>query len=112
MYPRQLEITKEGEVIEYKSTWQKFKGTADEQADLNDLRTAWVDLPQKNHDFVQGLIAQYDQKGSLSEKQWYWVAKLAGDLPDRKVPNFTLGLKDDLAELEDLRAGKALLAIT
>jgi len=40
------------------------------------------------------------------------VAKLAGDLPDRKVPNFTLGLKDDLAELEDLRAGKAPLAIT
>ena len=45
VFPQQLEITKEGEVIEYKSTWQKFKGTADEQADLNDLRTAWMDLP-------------------------------------------------------------------
>ena len=95
----------------YGTSAPKFKGTAEEQTDLNELRVAWAELPEKNHEFVQSLIAQFDKHGHLSEKQWYWVRKLAGELPDRQVPDFTKGMSDDLAELEQLRGGKASLAI-
>lgn len=34
------------------------------------------DLPQKDHEFANSLIHQYQKKGSLSEKQMWWVQKL------------------------------------
>jgi len=76
-------------VSKYGTSAPKFKGTAEEQTDLNELRVAWAELPEKNHEFVQSLIAQFDKHGHLSEKQWYWVRKLAGELPDRQVPDFS-----------------------
>ena len=110
VFPQQLEITKEGVVSKYGYA-PKSKGTETEHADLNELRVGWADLPQKNHEFVQSLVAQFDKHGQLSEKQWFWLAKLASELPDRQVPDFVAGMEAELAELEQLRGGKSSFAI-
>jgi hypothetical protein len=80
--------------------------------DLQDLTMGWMDLPEKDHTFAQSLLFQWDTKQWLSGKQWYWVGQMASKLPDRQVPDFTKGLKDELDELESLRGGKAPLATT
>ena len=40
------------------------------QESLEVLRTS-------TNDFAESLLAQYDERGDLSEKQWYWINKLA-----------------------------------
>jgi hypothetical protein len=42
-------------------------------------------LPQKDQEFVASLLAQLSSKGKLSEKQWYWVEKLAGQVMQLEV---------------------------
>ena len=86
--------------------------TQQQQDDLVDLTVGWMELPDKDHTFAQSLLFQWNTKQWLSPKQWYWLGALAGKLPDRQVPDFTKGLKDELDELESLRGGKAPLAIT
>lgn len=49
-------------------------------------------LPQvsaRQKDFAGSLIWQFKNKGKLSEKQWYWVQKLAEDAETAGVPDFT-----------------------
>lgn len=44
---------------------------------MQDLRTAIAQLRnQQDNNFAMSLVQQYDRKGSLSEKQEYWVHKL------------------------------------
>ena len=85
--------------------------TDQQKQDLEDLTQGWMDLPEKDHPFAQSLLFQWNTKQWLSPKQWYWLGALAGKLPDRQVPDFTKGLKDELDELESLRGGNAPLAI-
>lgn len=46
--------------------------------DINALRAA-VQNGSVRGDFPSSLLRQFDQRGSLSEKQWFWVAKLASE---------------------------------
>jgi len=52
--------------------------TRQSMADLEVLRTrmGW-------HNFASSLVAQFDQRGDLSDKQWPWVAKLAAEQRQR-----------------------------
>jgi len=83
---------------------------------VNELRTALTagTVPSRSIDFALSLVAQFDKKGELSEKQMYWVEKLAAgpasnepisvpdacgifDMFDRvelKYPKITLRLED------------------
>ena len=85
--------------------------TQREKGDLEDLTLGWMELPEKDHKFAQSLLFQWNTKQWLSPKQWYWVGALAEKLPDRQVPDFTKGVKDDLDEIENLRGANAPLAI-
>ena len=86
--------------------------TEQQLADIDELMVGWMELPTKDQNFAQSLLFQWNTKQWLSPKQWYWLGALAGKLPDRQVPDFTKGLKDELDELESLRGGKSSLAIT
>jgi hypothetical protein len=46
------------------------------------LRKALPALPAKDQSFAQSLLDQHDIRGSLSEKQAYWVNKLAAKAAD------------------------------
>jgi hypothetical protein len=83
-----------------------------QKADLEDLAKGWMDLPAKDHSFVQSLLLQWNTKQWLSGKQWYWLQKLAEKLPDRQVPDFSLGLDAELEEIERLRVEKSSLALS
>lgn len=49
------------------------------------LRKVLPALPAKDQSFAQSLLDQFDMRGSLSEKQAYWVDKLAaGPAPKRE----------------------------
>ena len=46
-------------------------------------------LPGDTKQFAQSLVRQFEKKGSLSEKQWPWVAKLIEQAECVGVPDFT-----------------------
>lgn len=50
------------------------------------LRTNLANLGGKDQDFAKSLIKQRDQKGSLSEKQAFWVVKLAERASGTEAP--------------------------
>lgn len=50
------------------------------------LRKVLPTLPAKDQSFAQSLIAQFELRGSLSEKQAYWVDKLAAGAAPRPEP--------------------------
>jgi len=43
---------------------------------IEDLRAA--ELSDRDRNFADSLLDQYERTGGLSDKQWYWVVKLAG----------------------------------
>jgi|HigsolmetaAR206D_1030411.scaffolds.fasta_scaffold01597_4 hypothetical protein len=49
-------------------------------------------LPASKKDFANSLLTQLAHKGSLSDKQWYWVDKLA-DMA-QGIPDFTMGMAE------------------
>lgn len=51
------------------------------------LRRA-VDAGVATGDFPVSLIEQYERKGYLSHKQWYWVDRLATPRPVEQLPSF------------------------
>ena len=42
-----------------------------------DQNQAIETLREARGEFPQSLVAQFDRRGSLSDKQWHWVVKLA-----------------------------------
>ena len=50
-----------------------------QQPDINALRS-------NTNSFAQSLCTQFDRKGSLSEKQWFWVNKLVTEA-DQPTPS-------------------------
>ena len=67
---------------------------------IETLRAALPTLSAKSQSFAQSLLDQHDMRGSLSEKQMYWVNKLAAEAADRKAPRETA--KIDLTKIVDL----------
>jgi len=51
--------------------------TTEANQDLHALELALPKLSAKDHDFAKSLLGQAVDKGSLSEKQMFWVRKLA-----------------------------------
>ena len=51
-------------------------------------------LPSGDQGFASSLIVQYDAKGELTEKQWYWIERLAADVGAGDVPDFTQPAKE------------------
>lgn len=48
-------------------------------------------LSERDKPFAESLLSQLERKGSLSDKQWYWVGKLADTAEKAKdgIPDFT-----------------------
>jgi len=44
-------------------------------------------LPKSKIDFAASLLDQFDRKGQLSDRQWFWVQKLADE--SEGIPDFT-----------------------
>lgn len=57
--------------------------------DISGLRAA-VDAGRVRSNFADSLLRQFDERGFLSEKQWFWVNKLASDegRPVEQLPAF------------------------
>ena len=53
------------------------------------LHLRYPELSAEKRDFALSLAAQFKTKGTLSEKQWYWVEKLADAIQCAGVPDFT-----------------------
>jgi hypothetical protein len=64
---------------------------------IETLRAALPALSVKSQAFAQSLLDQFALRGSLSEKQMYWVEKLATEAADRKAPRETAQI--DLAKI-------------
>lgn len=58
------------------------------------LHLRYPELPAEKRDFALSLAAQFKTKGYLSEKQWFWVEKLADAVQCAGVPDFTRTLPD------------------
>lgn len=56
---------------------------------IKTLSEAVENLPAERIEFAKSLIAQFKKKGSLSDKQWYWIGKLTDMASPTKVPDFT-----------------------
>ena len=56
---------------------------------LKTLREGIASLAPGDQGFAASLIVQYDAKGALTEKQWYWIERLAADVGAGDVPDFT-----------------------
>ena len=54
-------------------------------------------LPKGDQPFALDLLNTLKSKGSLSEKQWYWVEKLASTAEVAGVPDFTMDADDQPA---------------
>jgi hypothetical protein len=52
---------------------ERLKGLADQ-------------IPQRDRGFCDSLISQYEKKGKLSEKQWYWVNRIAEQIENPPPP--------------------------
>ena len=78
--------------------------TDEQKRDLEDLTQGWMDLPLKDHTFAQSLLFQWNTKQWLSDKQWHWVGKMASALPDRQVPDFTVGRLPEIEKIEAARS--------
>ena len=48
------------------------------------LRAVLGELEHKNHHLAESLLSQWEKKGHLSRKQWYWVSKLSGLTSEKK----------------------------
>ncbi len=48
-------------------------------------------LSERDKSFAESLLSQLERKGSLSDKQWYWIGKLADTAEKAKegIPDFT-----------------------
>jgi len=53
---------------------------------IANLRAALPSLSAKSQAFARSLLDQFALRGSLSDKQMYWVEKLATEAADRKAP--------------------------
>jgi hypothetical protein len=69
--------------------------------DLTALKAGVDKLPANDQGFAQSLIAQATKRGSLTEKQWYWVGKLAERL---KAPEKDTAPVTQLADLSRVLA--------
>lgn len=57
------------------------------------LKSGLDKIPAKDQSFVKSLLSQHATKGKLSEKQWYWVGKMAQSLePKPNIPAFTFSV--------------------
>lgn len=56
-----------------------------ECAAVEDLRSLVVHMTARSKDFAESLLKQYDDRGSLSDKQMFWVRKLANDAKQVRV---------------------------
>ena len=61
---------------------------------LKTLRDGIATLAPGDQGFAASLIVQYDAKGELTEKQWYWIERLAADVGAGDVPDFTQPAKE------------------
>ena len=61
---------------------------------LKTLREGIATLAPGDQGFAASLIVQYDAKGELTEKQWYWIERLAADVGAGDVPDFTQPAKE------------------
>ena len=61
---------------------------------LKTLREGIASLAPGDQGFAASLIVQYDAKGELTEKQWYWIERLAADVGAGDVPDFTQPAKE------------------
>ena len=50
-----------------------------------DQNQAIETLREARGEFPQSLVAQFDRRGSLSDKQWHWVVKLASERVSERV---------------------------
>jgi hypothetical protein len=66
--------------------------------DISMLVAALPSLPVKDQGFASSLIAQHGKKG-LTDKQWYWVAKLASTTSAPAVVATTVGDVSKIVEL-------------
>lgn len=57
-------------------------------------------LPDSKIDFAKSLLTQYDRKKQLSDKQWFWVDKLA-DMA-QGIPDFTAPTPEKVGALTGL----------
>lgn len=71
--------------------------TNEEKAKLvGTLKARYEQLPKKNHEFAESLANQFETKGDLSDKQWFWVKKLVDQIETTGIPNFmSVGLLND-----------------
>lgn len=53
---------------------------------LKQLHDNWKALPPKDHEFACSLLKQWQDKHNLSEKQWYWVDRLAAEATGTPAP--------------------------
>ena len=69
---------------------------------INKLRTALTDgkIAKNSIDFALSLVAQFDKKGELSEKQLYWVEKLGNPVPQESVGIDASGIFDMFDSVE------------
>ncbi len=72
------------------------------------LRTRYKDLPQSRRGFGKSLCDQHAKKGSLSDKQWGWVVRLAGMITGRVSPVQPVDVK--VVKVGDFQKVYALLA--
>jgi hypothetical protein len=66
-----------------------------QQQAIETLTARVAELSDKDRSFGQSLASQFKSKGSLSEKQWFWVTTLADRIETKGVPDFTDGLDAD-----------------
>lgn len=55
-----------------------------EEQKIQALSDAIANLGDKNRKFAESLIKYHSSRGYLSEKQWYWVERLAAPKQERK----------------------------
>ena len=73
---------------------------------MDALKTLQIDrhkLPERDRVFADSLVSQFDKKGSLSDKQWPWVEKLAEQVECIGVPDFTKLLKKETVQLDSFK---------
>ena len=53
------------------------------------LKTHLANLPKGDQGFAADLLAKFTKYGSLTDKQWLWIEKLADAAETAGVPDFT-----------------------
>jgi hypothetical protein len=66
---------------------------------IEQLRTAIPAMSDRDAPFAASLIGSFEKKGSLTDKQWYWVQRLLKPKAPQQAPVKLLGNMQPLADM-------------